>query len=189
MATLTPLAIQALGMAFGAAVRTTAITAVAVSQQNKQIAYQQEVTKQNMIAAQNKTAADMKMREKEANRKHALARAQMSATGIDSTSGSFLDLIGQGAAAGELDVLKAKYDGDSQAWALNAKINELETNKKNAWLEAGISGVEAGANNLVSSNVRLPGNNNISAIKKEKTGKLIAGGYGGFGAAMEGTVT
>ena len=30
----------------------------------------------------------------------------------------------------EMDVLKAKHDGDSQAWALNAKINELETNKK-----------------------------------------------------------
>lgn len=156
MALLTPLAIQALGMAFGAAVGTTAITAATVSQQNKQVAYQQEVTKQNMIAAQNAAAAEMKAREKITNRQQATARAQIAATGIDSTSGSFLDLIGQGAAAGEIDVLKAKHDGDSQAWALNSKINELETTKKNAWLEAGMAGAEAGVTYGVNSGFRLP---------------------------------
>lgn len=120
-------------------------TAVSVNQKNNQIAYQQEVLKQNTIAAQNKAAAEMKTRRDEATRKQAATRAQMAATGVDSSSGSFLDLVGQGAAAGEMDVLKAKHDGDSQAWALNTKINELETNKKNAWLEAGLAGAEAGA--------------------------------------------
>lgn len=119
-------------------------TAIQVSQQNAQIKYQQEVERQNAIAAQNKAAAEMKTRRTEASRQQAATRAKMAASGVDSTSGSFLDLVGQGAAAGELDVLKAKHDGDIQSWSLNNKINELETQKKNAWLEAGLAGAQAG---------------------------------------------
>ena len=129
-------------------------TAMAVNQQNTQVKYQQEVARQNAIAAQNKAAADMKLREKEATRKQATARAQMASTGIDSTSGSFLDLVGQAAAAGEMDVLKAKHDGDVQAWTLNNKINELETQKKNAWLEAGLAAASAGVSGAIGMGIK-----------------------------------
>ena len=159
-------------------------TAVSVNQQNASIAYQQEVMKQNAIAAQNKAAADMKSRRNAATRKQAAARAQMASTGVDSTSGSFLDLVGQGAAAGEMDVLKAKHDGDSQAWALNAKINELETNKKNAWLEAGLAGASAGISSAISFGVGKP----KEAPDSEVVGKTSGGsGFKGM-TAMEGTV-
>lgn len=120
-------------------------TAIGVTQQNAQISYQQDVAKQNAIAAQNKAAAEMKTRRTEAARAQAATRAAMASKGIDSTSGSFLDLVGQGAAAGELDVLKAKHSGDIDAWSLNNQISELETNKKNAWLEASLAGAEAAA--------------------------------------------
>ena len=102
-----------------------AVTSSVISsaQQNAQIEYQQKVQEQNIIAAQNKAAAEAKTRRTEAARQQAAARAKMAQSGVDSTSGSFLDLIGQGAAAGEMDVLKAKYDGDAEAWSLNNKIN------------------------------------------------------------------
>lgn len=129
-------------------------TAVSVSQQNAQAKYQQDVERQNMIAAQNKAAADMKLRQKETTRKQATARAQMASTGIDSTSGSFLDLIGQGAAAGEMDVLKAKHDGDVTAWSLNNKINELETYKKNAWLESGLAALSTGVSSAITMGIK-----------------------------------
>ena len=96
----------------------------------------------------------MKLREKEAIRKQSTARAQMASTGIDSTSGSFLGLVGQAAAAGEMDVLKAKHDGDVQAWSLNNKINELETQKKNAWLEAGLAAGSAGVNAALALGIK-----------------------------------
>lgn len=165
-------------------------TAVSVNQQNSQIAYQQEVLKQNAIAAQNKAAAEMKTRRNESLRKQAATRAQMAATGVSSSSGSFLDLVGQGAAAGEMDVLKAKHDGDSQAWALNTKINELETNKKNAWLEAGLAGAQAGVQGAMSMGLKTPGKTpDISAVKAEGAGSITSGGSGFSGmAAMEGTV-
>lgn len=126
-------------------------TAISVNRQNAQISYQQEVARQNAIAAQNKAAADMKTRRTEAARAQASTRAAMASKGIDSTSGSFLDLVGQGAAAGELDVLKAKHAGDSEAWTLNQQINELQTQKKNAWLEASLAGTEAGLKSAASS--------------------------------------
>ena len=113
-------------------------------QQNAQIAYQQEVQRQNMIAAQNKADAEARMRRMETSRQQAAARAKMAASGVDSTSGSFLDLVGQGAAAGEMDVLKAKYDGQAEMWSLNNKINELETQKSNTALNATLSGLQAG---------------------------------------------
>lgn len=125
-------------------------TAIATQQQNAQIAYQQEVYKQNQIAAQNKAAAEMKARRTEASRAQASTRAAMAAKGVDSSSGSFLDLVGQGAAAGELDVLKAKHEGDIESWSLNNKINELQTQKKNAWLEASLAGVQAGVSTAAS---------------------------------------
>lgn len=126
-------------------------TAISVNQQNAQISYQQEVARQNAIAAQNKAAAEMKTRRTETSRAQASTRAAMASKGIDSTSGSFLDLVGQGAAAGELDVLKAKHAGDSEAWTLNQQINELQTQKKNAWLEASLAGTEAGLKSAASS--------------------------------------
>lgn len=113
-------------------------------QQNAQIKYQQEVQRQNMIAAQNKADADARTRRIESSRQQAAARAKMAASGVDSTSGSFLDLVGQGAAAGEMDVLKAKYDGQAEMWSLNNKINELETQKSNTALNATLSGLQAG---------------------------------------------
>lgn len=146
-------------------------TAVSVNQQNNQIAYQQEVLKQNAIAAQNKAAAEMKTRRNESLRKQAATRAQMAATGVDSSSGSFLDLVGQGAAAGEMDVLKAKHDGDSQAWALNTKINELETNKKNAWLEAGLAAAETGVS--VGASMYTPKEPGIKTKNKLSGGEAI----------------
>lgn len=130
-------------------------TAVATTQQNTQIKYQQEVAKQNAIAAQNKAAAEMKMRRTETARAQASTRAAMASKGVDSTSGSFLDLVGQGAAAGELDVLKAKHSGDIDAWSLNNQINELETQKKNAWLEASLAGAEAGISAAASGGLNL----------------------------------
>jgi len=168
-------------------------TAVSVNQQNNQIAYQQEVMKQNAVAAQNKAAAEMKMRQKESTRKQAAARAQMASTGVDSTSGSFLDLVGQGAAAGEMDVLKAKHDGDSQAWALNTKINELETNKKNAWLEAGLAGAQAGISGAMSMGAGAGGaggaEGGASSIGSADGASMTSGGSGFSGmTAMEGTV-
>lgn len=167
-------------------------TAVSVNQQNNQIAYQQEVLKQNAIAAQNKAAAEMKTRQNESLRKQAATRAQMAATGVDSTSGSFLDLVGQGAAAGEMDVLKAKHDGDSQAWALNTKINELETNKKNAWLEAGLAGAQAGVQGAMSMGAFSGAGGAAeggSSISSADGASMTSGGSGFSGmTAMEGTV-
>ena len=121
-------------------------------QQNAQIKYQQEVQRQNMIAAQNKADAEARTRRIESSRQQASARAKMATSGIDSTSGSFLDLVGQGAAAGEMDVLKAKFDGQAEMWSLNNKINELETQKSNTALNATLSGLEAGISTASSFN-------------------------------------
>lgn len=160
-------------------------TAIQVSQQNAQIKYQQEVERQNAITAQNKAAAEMKTRRTGASRQQAATRAKMAASGVDSTSGSFLDLVGQGAAAGELDVLKAKHDGDIQSWSLNNKINELETQKKNAWLEAGLAGVSAVATMDVGSDTNTV---DIDEAAKD-AGNLTSGNSGFKGvAAMEGTI-
>ena len=168
-------------------------TYAAVQQHNTQVEYQQEVLKQNAIAAQNTAAADMKSRRNESTRKQAAARAQMASTGVDSTSGSFLDLVGQGAAAGEMDVLKAKHDGDSQAWALNTKINELETNKKNAWLEAGLAGAQAGISGAMSMGAGAGGAGGGGeaggSIGSADGASMTSGGSGFSGmTAMEGTV-
>ena len=139
--------------AIAASIAMTTAAAIAVSvtsaaiqsqQQNAQIKYQQEVQRQNMIAAQNKADAEARTRRIEVSRQQAAARAKMATSGVDSASGSFLDLVGQGAAAGEMDVLKAKYDGQAEMWSLNNKINELETRKSNTALNATLSGLEAG---------------------------------------------
>lgn len=136
-----------------AAIAVSATSAAIQSQQqNAQIKYQQEVQRQNMIAAQNKADAETRTRRIEASRQQAAARAKMAATGVDSTSGSFLDLIGQGAAASEMDVLKAKFDGQAEMWSLNNKINELETQKSNTALNATLSGLEAGVSTASSFN-------------------------------------
>lgn len=113
----------------------------------------------------------------------------MAASGVDSTSGSFLDLVGQGAAAGELDVLKAKHDGDIQSWSLNNKINELETQKKNAWLEAGLAGAQAGVSAAVIMGVGS-GTNAAGIGKAAKDAGNLTSGNSGFKgvAAMEGTI-
>lgn len=161
------MAITAALIAASVAIAATT-TAVATAQQNAQIKYQQEVLKQDAIAAQNKAAAEMKTRRTEAARQQAATRAKMAASGVDSTSGSFLDLVGQGAAAGELDVLKAKHDGDVEAWTLNNKINELETQKKNAWLEASLAGAQAGLSTAVSAGVGS-GTNSIGSTASKGT--------------------
>lgn len=136
-----------------AAIAVSATSAAIQSQQqNAQIKYQQEVQRQNMIAAQNKADAEARTRRIEASGQQAAARAKMAATGVDSTSGSFLDLIGQGAAASEMDVLKAKFDGQAEMWSLNNKINELETQKSNTALNATLSGLEAGVSTASSFN-------------------------------------
>lgn len=179
----------------GAIIATTvaasaaAITAgVQAQQQNAQIKYQQEVQRQNIIAAQNKAAAEARDRRIEVSRQQAAARAKMAASGVDSTSGSFLDMLGNGAAAGEMDVLKAKFDGDATAWTLNNKINELESQKQNVGLAAGLAGIEAGIG--MATKV---GWNGVSAgtkvAKMEKAGKVTSGNSGFAGvAAMEGTI-
>lgn len=158
-------------------------TAIGVNQQNAQISYQQEVAKQNAIAAQNKAAADMKTRRTEASRAQASTRAAMASKGIDSTSGSFLDLVGQGAAAGELDVLKAKYAGDADAWSLNNQINELETQKKNAWLEAGLAGAGEIAKNA-GDIISLASTAKSSNIGVPTSGEAISAAGGVVGGAV-----
>lgn len=155
-------------------------------QQNAQIAYQQEVQRQNMIAAQNKADAEARMRRMETSRQQAAARAKMAASGVDSTSGSFLDLVGQGAAAGEMDVLKAKYDGQAEMWSLNNKINELETQKSNTALNATLSGLQAGISTASQFNwggAASAATNGAKAIGKTS-------GNSGFAGvdAMEGTI-
>lgn len=134
----------AIAMTTAAVAVSATSAAIQSQQQNAQIKYQQEVQRQNMIAAQNKADAEARTRRIETSRQQAAARAKMAATGVDSTSGSFLDLVGQGAAAGEMDVLKAKFDGQAEMWSLNNKINELETQKSNTALNATLSGLEAG---------------------------------------------
>ena len=163
-----PASIALMGASMVGAAATTATNA---NNQNAQIGYQQDVLRQNAIAAQNQAAAEMKTRRNESLRQQATTQAQMASTGIDSTSGSFLDLISQGAAAGEMDVLKAKHDGDTQAWNLNAKVNELESNKKNAWLEAGLAGASAGISSAID--MGFGGPKGISAKSKEKSGKTM----------------
>ena len=166
------------------AVSAAATTAISVNQQNAQKSYQQKVAEQNAIAAQNKAAAEMKTRRTEVSRAQAATRAKMAATGVDSTSGSFLDLVGQGAAAGELDVLKAKHSGDIDAWSLNNQINELETNKKNAWLESSLAGAQAGIS--AASGLSGVGSGALSSVKGAATsGSAIsmAGGNAAGNAA------
>lgn len=179
----------------GAIIATTvaasaaAITAgVQAQQQNAQIKYQQEVQRQNIIAAQNKAAAEARDRRIEVSRQQAAARAKMAASGVDSTSGSFLDMLGNGAAAGEMDVLKAKFDGDATAWTLNNKINELESQKQNVGLAAGLAGIEAGVG--MATNVGWSGvSTGTKVAKMEKAGKVTSGNSGFAGvAAMEGTI-
>ena len=138
-------ALTAGAMAVGAA-----SSAMSASQNNAQIAYQQAVLAENARAAQNQAAAEMKKRREDAVRAQATTRAQMASTGVASTSGSFLDLIGEGAANAQMDVLKAKYDGDAQAWSINQSIAELETQKKNVGLEAGLAGAQAGLSTAAS---------------------------------------
>lgn len=137
------MAATASAMGIGAASGAT-LSAMGASQNNAQIAYQQAVLAENARAAQNQAAAEMKKRREDAVRAQATTRAQMASTGVASTSGSFLDLIGEGAANAKMDVLKAKYDGDAQAWSIAQSIAELETQKKNVGLEAGLMGVQAG---------------------------------------------
>ena len=109
----------------------------------------------------------------------------MAQSGVDSTSGSFLDLIGQGAAAGEMDVLKAKYDGDVDAWSLNNKINELETQKSNVALNATLSGLQAGISTASKFNWGAGG---AAAKGAEVVGKT-SGNSGMVGVdAMEGSI-
>lgn len=176
------------------AATTTAIaastTAIQTSQQNAQIKYQQEVERQNAIAAQNKAAAEMKTRRTKASRQQAATRAKMAASGVDSTSGSFLDLVGQGAAAGELDVLKAKHDGDIQAWSLNNKINELETQKKNAWVEFSLAGAQAGVSAAMTMGVGSGASTGLTMAKTAKDAGNLTSGNSGFAgmAAIEGAV-
>lgn len=171
-----------------------AITASAIQsqQQNAQIKYQQEVMRQNKIAAKNKADAEMIQRRTAVARQQAAARAKMAATGVDSTSGSFLDMLGNGAAAGEMDVLKAKFDGDASAWTLNNKINELETQKQNTWLNATVAGVGALGESIGKYGGSLFGDGGGSAAnvaKMEKAGKVTSGNSGFAGvAAMEGTI-
>lgn len=167
------------------AVSVTA-SAVQSQQQNAQIKYQQEVMRQNQIAAKNKADAEMIRRKTEASRQQAAARAKMAQTGVDSTSGSFLDLIGQGATASEMDVLKAKYDGDADAWTLNNKINELETQKSNTALNATLSGIQAGISTASKFNWSSAAGSAASGA--EAIGKT-SGNSGFVGVdAMEGTV-
>lgn len=177
-------------MMVAAAAIAAVSTAVSTSQQNAQLKYQQEVERQNAIAAQNKAAAEMKSRRTEVSRTQAAARAKMAASGVDSTSGSFLDLVGQGAAAGELDVLKAKHDGDVQAWSLNNKINELETQKKNVWLESSLAAAEAAIGTGASMGGFSGGGGGKAAnvAKMESAGKVTSGNSGMKAAAMEGTI-
>ncbi len=164
-----------------------AVTSSVISsaQQNAQIEYQQKVQEQNIIAAQNKAAAEAKTRRTEAARQQAAARAKMAQSGVDSTSGSFLDLIGQGAAAGEMDVLKAKYDGDAEAWSLNNKINELETQKSNVALNATLSGLQAG----ISTASKFNWGAGSSAAKGAEVVGKTSGNSGMVGVdAMEGSI-
>lgn len=176
----------------GAIIATTvaasaaAITAgVQAQQQNAQIKYQQEVQRQNIIAAQNKAAAEARDRRIEVSRQQAAARAKMAASGVDSTSGSFLDMLGNGAAAGEMDVLKAKFDGDATAWTLNNKINELETQKQNVGLAAGLAGVQAGVGmaTKVGWDKSMFGKSTSSVVGKTSGNSGVVGMD-----AMEGTV-
>lgn len=168
------MAITAALIAASVAIAATT-TAIATAQQNAQIQYQQEVARQNAIAAQNKAAADMKLRREETMRQQASTRAKMAASGISSTTGSFLDMIGQGAAAGEMDVLKAKHDGDVEAWTLNNKINELETQKQNVALNAGLSGLQAGISTAATMGVGSGGAGSTSGISwgKAASGEKI----------------
>lgn len=147
-----------------------AITASAIQsqQQNAQIKYQQEVQRQNIIAAQNKAAAEARDRRIQVSRQQAAARAKMATSGVDSTSGSFLDMLGNGAAAGEMDVLKAKFDGDATAWTLNNKINELETQKQNTWLNATVAGVGALGESIGKYGGSLFGGSNNGGTTAEK---------------------
>lgn len=154
-----------------------AITSAAIQaqQQNAQIKYQQEVQRQNAIAAQNKAAAEAKERRMRVAKVQAAARAKMAASGVDSTSGSFLDLLGQGAAHGEMDVLKAKFDGDASAWAINTKIGELETQKQNVALNASIAGIGAFADSMGKYGGSLfggSGGDGISWGKADSGGKI-----------------
>lgn len=174
------MAITAALIAASVAIAATS-TAITTAQQNAQIEYQQEVARQNAIAAQNKAAAEMKTRRTEASRQNAAARAKMAASGVSSTTGSFLDLLGQGAAAGEMDVLKAKHDGDVDAWSLNNKINELETQKQNVALNAGLSGLQAG----ISAAATMGVGGGLNIERAPKVGKnVVSGGIAGDDIVM-----
>lgn len=158
------------------------------SQKNAQIQYQQDVAHQNAIFAQNKAAAEMKTRRNEALRQNASTLAAMSAKGVDASSGTFLDFVGQGAAAGELDVLKAKYEGDMEAWDYHQQINELQSQKKNAWLEAGLAGAKAGLNSVATKGAGVMGELNKFGNSIKTIGKT-SGGSGIVGMdAIEGTI-
>lgn len=164
---------------------SVASSVVSSQQQNAQIEYQQKVAEQNKIAAQNKALAEQKARRMQVEKQQAAARAKMAASGVDSTSGSFLDLIGQGAAHGEMDVLKAKFDGDAEAWSLNNKINELETQKQNVGLNATFAGLEAG----ISTASKFNWSGAAGTTNSVKSIGKTSGNSGMVGMdAMEGTV-
>ena len=125
----------------------------------------------------------MKTRREDAVRAQATTRAQMASTGVASTSGSFLDLIGEGAANAQMDVLKAKYDGDVQAWSIAQSIAELETQKKNVGLEAGLAGAQAGLSTAASMGAGGAIGSGLSKVgtKIKKTAqKLTRGPVGDF---------
>lgn len=167
-----------------------AITSAAIQaqQQNAQIKYQQEVQRQNAIAAQNHAEAEARERRLRVAKVQAAARAKMAASGVDSTSGSFLDLVGQGAAHGEMDVLKAKFDGDASAWAINTKIGELETQKQNVALNAGIAGIGAFADSMGKYGGSLFGGGGVSGSPTSGSAISAAGGNpaGASGAGYSG---
>lgn len=156
------------------AVAAATLAGVSAAAQNKQIQYQQDIAKENTRVAQMKAAVDMKERQKKASRQQAATAARMASTGIDASSGSFLDLVGQGAAAGELDILKAKYEGDSKAWSLNNTVNELQMQKKNAWVEAGLAAGESVASSAGKMGLSsASGDKTISASTTVKKSKNI----------------
>lgn len=175
----------AIAVTTASVIAASVTAAVQTQQQNAQIEYQKSVLEQNKIAAQNKAAAEMRNRQIQASRQQAATRAKMAATGVDSTSGSFLDLVGQGAAAGEMDVLKAKYDGDADAWALNNKINELNSQKQSVALNAGMAGLNAGLKMGLDTGLLNTGGDSLPGKAIGKTS-----GNSGFKGmdAMEGTV-
>lgn len=123
------------------------------------------IQEQNAKAALDKASADKEDRRRETLQRIGLQRAQLAAQGFDVGDGSALDILGDTAALGELDVLRIEADGENRA--------------RNFRVQA--------SNYTAESDLQIMKGKSASSAGKIGAFSTLLGGAGRIGAYMEST--